>query len=64
MTEDPQVTAAKKVRNAAIQFEPHLHWADGDRYSSQQAAEPLREAQEMIERYLDHLDSIPFQPDR
>lgn len=61
---DPAIEAALEIRDKTILFEHWLHYSDGDRASSLDTAVPLREARDRLNRYLAHLESIPFQPDR
>lgn len=53
------------IRDKVIMFEAaDLHYNDGDRHNSREVAVPLREARDRLSRYIEHLESVPFQPDR
>lgn len=60
---DPHELAVD-IRDKVIQFEVFLHYSDGDRAYSLETAAPLIEARDRLTRYIQHLQSIPFQPDR
>lgn len=62
--ETRQSEAAQHVYDAVTQFEPLLHYNDGDRADSQTTAAWLRKAQDKLTDAIAHLNSVPFQPDR
>lgn len=59
-----QHEAAQEVYDAVTRFEAYLHYNDGDRYDSKISANWLSMARSKLNAQIDHLMSVPSQPDR
>ncbi len=55
---------AIEIRDKVIEFNVFLHHTDGDSHEARTVAGPLTEAMSRLSAQIDHLNAVPFQPDR